>query len=297
MRHEHADTNAPIAISVIIPARNAAPDLVHQLSALAQQTYTGPMQVIVADNGSVDNTREVVRSWSEQLDIMIIDASRAPGINVARNEGSDAASGQLLLYCDADDIVSNQWVSGMANHAPRADLLGGSVETASINGSLLCKTFPAHPLGNGLATARSFLPYAAGCNFGIKASVLSDIGGWNEDYVGGCDDIELCWRAQLKGYKLGFVPDAVVHYRYRADAKGQMRQAFAYARNDARLYRDFRQHGMPRRLFSEAVRNLAGLVLAIPNIRTPYGRFRLLRRAARLFGHIRGSVEQRVFYF
>ena len=64
-------------------------------------------------------------------------------------------------------------------------------------------------------------------------------------WVGG--DAELCWRAQLAGHTLAFVPDAVVHYRYRDTTLGAVRQQFEWGQADPRLYCDFRAAGCPRR--------------------------------------------------
>jgi GT2 family glycosyltransferase len=90
-----------------------------------------------------------------------------------------------------------------------------------------------------------FLEYSLGANFGIWATVLRTIGGWHEDYSGGCDDVELCWRAQLSGYRLGFARDAVIRYRYRAELMAMARQVYAYGFAEPLLHRDFAEYGLP----------------------------------------------------
>jgi GT2 family glycosyltransferase len=90
-----------------------------------------------------------------------------------------------------------------------------------------------------------FLAYAEGSNFGIWSSVLHALGGWNEGYAGGGDDLELSWRAQLAGYRLAFARDAVIRYRYRPALLDAASQMFRYGLNEHRLRRDFARHGMP----------------------------------------------------
>jgi cellulose synthase/poly-beta-1,6-N-acetylglucosamine synthase-like glycosyltransferase len=69
--------------------------------------------------------------------------------------------------------------------------------------------------------------------------VLADLGGWSSEYEAGGEDTELSWRAQLAGYRLGFAPDAVVHYRYRPGLWQTARQAYKIGINCERILRDF----------------------------------------------------------
>ena len=84
-----------VEVSVVIPALNVADTIGQQLDGLACQNFNGNWEVIVADNGSTDSTREVVESFADRLPALkVIDASDRRGINHARNVGSQAARGR-----------------------------------------------------------------------------------------------------------------------------------------------------------------------------------------------------------
>ena len=246
-------------VSVIIPTRNQAALLPHQLCALGSQTYDGDWELVIADNGSTDQTAAVAQDWADRFPhLRIVDASRRIGVNCARNEGARAARGELLLYCDSDDVVTPGWVEGMVDVARSCDLVGGRIDRQTLNDPV--STAWRTPLQEDrLPIALAFLEYAIGSNFGIWAAVLHEIGGWNEDYCDGCDDIELCWRAQLAGYRIGFATDAVIRYRYRVGLMAHARQSFGYGFAVPLLHRDFRDYGLPRYGLCRYLRELVSL--------------------------------------
>src|SRR4051812_28957961 len=99
--------HAPDLVSVVIPARNAARLLPLQLAALAKQTYAGTWEVVVADHRSADGTARVASEWAARLPCLrVVSVGRRGGANVARNEGARAARGEVLAFCDADDVAS-----------------------------------------------------------------------------------------------------------------------------------------------------------------------------------------------
>ncbi len=65
--------------SVVIPVRNGAATLAEQLEALAQQEYDDEWEVVVADNGSSDATREVVNGFRDLPQLRVVDASGGSG--------------------------------------------------------------------------------------------------------------------------------------------------------------------------------------------------------------------------
>ncbi len=279
-----------------MPVRNGGGTLGQQLEALGRQTYQGAWEVIVADNGSVDDTRKVAEGFVGRLPgLRVVDASRCPGICVARNVGSGAARGQFLAYCDADDEATEGWLAGLVTTAAAHDLVGGRIDHVSLN-DRMTQTWRDTLAVDGLPSKLGFLSYAVGSNVGVWSDVLRALGGWNEEYDHSGDDVELSWRAQLAGYSLGFAPNAVMRYRHRHDLRGMMKQAYLYGLSDARVYCQFRSAGVLPRSSSGGVKAWARLVARLPDLlgsKTLRGRW--LRQACLRWGRLRGSARHRVW--
>jgi GT2 family glycosyltransferase len=291
-------------VSVVIPNLNGAATLGEQLEALTAQTYTGEWEVIVADNGSTDESAEVVEAWEGHLPgLRVVDASRRKGINHARNRGFESAKGDFIVFCDNDDIVAPRWVEALAGAAARLDLVGGWQDHETLNDTGTWAFAPYRvstrppTSDDSLTIAFGFLPFVVGCSCGVRASVLRQLGGFNEDYIIGCDDIEFSWRAALAGYRLGFAPEAVIQYRWRHGYRAVARQVARWGMEEARLYRDFKGAGMARDTTSAVIGDWAWIILHVVNlVRPPAHRGAWVRRAARRWGHIRGGIRYRVFY-
>ena len=103
--------SAETEISVVIPARDVAYCIGGQLAALATQRTSAAWEVVVADNGSSDGTAETVVATPFPVPLKVTDASRSPGINVARNVGVEKSTGSHVLLCDADDEVLDSAVA------------------------------------------------------------------------------------------------------------------------------------------------------------------------------------------
>ncbi|MYR59535.1 glycosyltransferase, partial [Streptomyces sp. SID625] len=79
---------------------------------LGRQTYQGPWEVVVVDNGSVDGTPEVARAARAVLPALrIVDARDRAGESYARNRGIAEARGDLVAFCDADDVAAEGWLA------------------------------------------------------------------------------------------------------------------------------------------------------------------------------------------
>jgi len=179
--------------------------------------------------------------------------------------------------------------------ASDAELFGGYVDGDRLNGPSAARRRRPYPVDR-LPLRLDFLPYATSANFGILAATLSTLGGWDERYARG-GDAELCWRAQLAGRTLRYLPDAVVHYRYRASLPASMRQQFAWGQADPQLRRDFRDAGFERRPWPRVAASLALVVLSAPKLAAgPAHRSAWLRRTALLAGRGVGSARHRCLY-
>lgn len=283
-------------LSVVIPALNAADTIGAQLRALAHQTSgSEAFEVIIADNGSVDGTVDVALSFAASLDLRVIDASRLRGASTARNIGIEAAHGDVILLCDADDEVDVRWLDALRSRFDSgAQLVGVSVDVTRLNSerSIRQRGIPA-----GIWLHRGFMPAAIGAGMGFTRALFDEIGGFDESVSGGADDVGFCWRAQLAGYTLESEPAAVVHYRLRKDGRAFWSQMVGYGAGDAHLYQRYRAHGMHRRGPAAIARSLAWFAWKAPRtLVDPLTRAVWIRQLGLQVGRIKGSIRYRTLY-
>lgn len=222
----HESERAGIAVSVIIPAYNAQDTLGEQLDALASQVDAPPFEVLVCDNGSIDETRALALTHASSIATLhVVDASSVKGPAAARNAGARAARGDLLLFCDADDVVGTRWVAELAAALLMNDLAGGGFEHELLNKGRATVSWDVND-----RIRMPFWPEFAATptsNLGVRREVFASLSGFDETLAIG-EDVDFCWRAQLAGHSLGHRPSAIVHLRKRAGLRAIFRQARSY---------------------------------------------------------------------
>jgi glycosyltransferase involved in cell wall biosynthesis len=226
--------------SVVIPTYNAAEVIGSQLEALADQVDAPRFEVVVADNGSTDDLAGIIESWHDRLpELRRVDASRGRGVSVARNVGIEHASTDVILICDADDRVSPGWVAALTRSLADHSLASGPVETTQLSGRS-AGWVPIDEHTTGLFETWEGRTYGIGCNIGLRREVWSAVGGFDETYPAGAEEVDFAWRASDLGHRFVFVPEALVHYRIRTDLRGVLRQQYNSGRGTATLYNKFR---------------------------------------------------------
>jgi cellulose synthase/poly-beta-1,6-N-acetylglucosamine synthase-like glycosyltransferase len=295
-QRNRCDRSRPSSISVVVPAYNAVATLDEQLKALAAQQFEGHWEVLVVDNGSTDGTAELARRYAHCFRAFaVVDGGAERGHSAPRNAGAQAARGELLAYCDADDVVEPGWLLAMADAASQYDIIGGWLEVGALNDEATRSWHQPWPRDR----LRSWLlPYAVSANLAIWAHVLRDLGGWSASYEAGAEDTELSWRAQVAGYQLGFAPNAVVHYRYRSGIWQTARQAYKIGVNCEQILRDFaflRSSDSSASASGGALGRAAWLatrLLYLVGSRRQRGQWICL--AAEYLGRLRGAVRYRL---
>jgi glycosyltransferase involved in cell wall biosynthesis len=215
-------------LSVVIPCFNQAGRIGAQLDRLAQENWSEPWEIVVADNGSTDATRAIVRRYQDTIEnLRLVDASARPGASHARNAGVAAALGECVIFCDADDQIQPGWLAAMADPLRTHDVVAGRLDSETLN-----DPWSQAALGRwqdeGLNPFGSYLPYGSSANLGVRRALHERIGGFDEDFLGAVHDIDYCWRLQKAGGQLHFEPRAVVAYRFRRDLPSLFRQARFY---------------------------------------------------------------------
>jgi glycosyltransferase involved in cell wall biosynthesis len=215
-------------ITIIVPCYNAAATISTQLEALANQQGTRPWEVIVADNGSTDQSIRVAKSYQDRLPrFRVVDASQRRGVAHVRNVGVSAATGEAMIFCDADDEVAPTFLAAMESALAEHDLVACRFEGAKLNHSWIARgraRFVAQQTGLQRGHLHPSLAYAGGGGLGAKKSVHESIGGFDESLLRQADS-DYCIRAQLAGVELHFAADAVYHLRWRTDVWGTFQQA------------------------------------------------------------------------
>jgi glycosyltransferase involved in cell wall biosynthesis len=287
-------------LSVILTCRNGAETIGTQLEALAGQEWSGSWEVVLVDNGSTDNSREIIDRFHGRVPgLRVVDAAEKAGHGYARNVGVRAAAGENLAFCDDDDEVAPGWVAAMGDALREAELVAGRLEHDRLNEAWAIAV-RGRPQTDGLPV-RTFVPYfpfAFACTIGIARRLHDSVGGFDEDMVPSAEDTDYCWRLQLAGAQIRFTPSAVTHYRARASLGDVFRQAQSYGLGDVRVYKKHRRLGMPpapHRLAS-GVRKWLGLVklfaLAWNRTRLAIAMWHLGLR----IGRLRGSIDQRILF-
>lgn len=203
-------------VSVVIPTYNRAIFIAECLDSVLAQTYRD-FEVIVVDDGSTDNTDEVLKPYLGSIRLIKQGNS---GSAAARNNGIGEAKGEYIAFQDSDDIwmpdkLEKQMIYLEEN--PHFDLICGngiSFGKGEKAGRLVVRKKRLHAIEKEGVTLRN--TYMKGCLFPstwvVKKKVMEKLGGFDSSLPVSMDwDFDL--RFLLKGYKAAFVND--VFFRRR----------------------------------------------------------------------------------
>jgi glycosyltransferase involved in cell wall biosynthesis len=268
-------------VSVILPARNAADTLGDQLVALSK--IKDEFELILVDSCSDDETVMVAEYFMSRFRHLHIVKTSKPGIATARNAGSLAASGDFLLYCDADDIVGDKWFTEMVKGLRESPIAMGSIKP--FGGHRSCA-----PLGVNEAPNKSgFVQVPSGAS-GIRSELFHRLGGFDTLYDGsGNEDAEFFFRAQLNGAAVKYCPEAVIHVRERSTGRLLFAQVRGHGRGVGLMYRQYGKAALRSGVYRPPV--LRTSVWALTRSPLLFGGAKQRTRWIRVVGRTLGFVE------
>ena len=283
-------------LSVVIPARDAAPVIGDQLRALTSQRWDGSWEIVVAvDGGSTDGTAEAVRRHEgATIPVRIADVPAGAGPGAARNLGARVAVGRAFAFCDADDIVGEGWLAAIGEALRHHEFVTGPLDLDRLNPAWLVES-----RGRSFADRRpvfeGLFPYASSCNLGLRRARFEAAGGFDPSWPVG-EDLELSLRLWLSGAELFFEPGAIVHYRYRPTLRATFRQSRHYGRVRPVIAERLRRLGRTAPSPLAGARNWGWLARHLPLLSQRPGQARWLWVAGQRIGNLEGSLRVRRLY-
>ena len=239
---------AAVETSVVIACKNEAPYIGAMLDSLARQTWDRSWELVVADNGSTDSTREIVERYAERIPrLLLVDASAEGGYVLARNLGVTRAVGKKLLFVDGDDEVNESYVQAMSAGLDEHGVVFARIGFERLNPRWLSGVWPAQWQQTEPLDVFRFLPFAGSGTIGVRRSLFEQVGGFRQRHPSSqFEEADFCWRIQLAGNGPPvLVPDAVLYYRLPTRLRALFRRGYSYARGQVTLHELYGEHGMP----------------------------------------------------
>lgn len=230
-----------INVSIIIPTHNRRAALRQTLNSLVQVDFQpDKLEILVIDNGSVDQTSEAFESirYSFPDRRWLYFNDPVPGLLSGRHRGAKEAQGNLLVFIDDDIDADPGWLQAIVNtfadHS--VQLVGGrnlphyevtppawldSFWGKTPHGGRACGYLSLLDLGDTILDIDA--NYIWGLNFAIRRQALFDLGGFHPDCIPdhlqhfqGDGETGLTRKANAKGYRAVYQPKALVHHRISA---------------------------------------------------------------------------------
>ena len=254
--------------SVVVAVRHDA-RVRRLLASLASQTMPREAyEVIVVENGSAD-----LADTDGAYGITRYAHLERPNTGAARNTGLGLAQGRFLLLTDADCVARPGWIEQItaclacgevaaaggpiAKHQPRTWAQRHAITV--VDGQQRLSYLPA-----------LHLPYVAGANAGFVTGVLREAGGFDESLRSG-NDVDVCYRIGLLGYRVGLAPSAVIEHDDRVTVAAHFCRFYRYAVYQVLLYAKYKHisgkryvlDGYPLRRGAQAMTSLPGGALRL----------------------------------
>jgi glycosyltransferase involved in cell wall biosynthesis len=274
-------------ISVVIPVYNGADTIGEQLRAVLDQSVNCEFEVIVADNGSTDRTREIAEGFARaDARVRVIDASAIPRSGAgAKNLGVEAARSPLLAFCDADDLVAPGWLQETVDGLREAPVVHAALERWRFNPKL-----------RGAVAEYSFggdwgrVPVLSGGGFGIRRDLYLSIGGFDPHFPGTPDTefgIRLYKSTRVRPREQ---PGAVIHVRLPDSTSATFRRSRALGQTN-RLLAARHHDVIERRSIRIVLASLLWILRHVPDAVRGRGRLMWIRRTANTLGEIESYVR------
>lgn len=218
-----------VRTAIVIPNWNGADWLGHCLESARAQCGV-QADIIVVDNASTDGSGLLAAEFGARL----VPLPENRGFAAAVNRGIAESESEFVAVVNNDALLHPNWLAtliGALDHLPRHGMATGRVFAAGQaavldgTGDALSLGFAAARLGHGrpdgpaYAQERDVLAVSGAAAL-FRREVFRAVGGFEEEFFAYLEDVDLCLRAQLAGFRARYVPDAIAWHRGSASSGG-----------------------------------------------------------------------------
>jgi GT2 family glycosyltransferase len=250
-------------VSVAVCSYNGARTIRDCFEGLRRLDYPN-FEVIVVDDGSTDGTAAIAHEYGFRV------VSRENrGLSAARNAGMQEATGEIVAYIDDDACPDPHWLTYLA-----ATFMGMGSDYAAVGGPNIAPP-GAVPMAECVANAPGCpmhvllsdqeAEHVPGCNMAFRKACLEAVGGFDRQFRTAGDDVDVCWRLQQHGWRVGFSPAAMVWHHRRSSLRAYWKQQRGYGEAEALLERKWPEkynaaghHGWAGRIYGRGVAPILG---------------------------------------
>lgn len=221
-------------VSIITPTYNNKDYLKATLMSIESLEYPKDRyEVIIADDGSTDGTREMVAEIKDKFSYPLKyyrQENKGPG--VARNLGISKARGELYAFVDSDCRVQKDWLHNLARYFIEEDVGVVGAPVIAYDKDLFfskCVDYSMNSLigtgglrrGKGVRLAKY---YPRSGNMAVSKKAIDKVGGFKQSYYG--EDVELSFRIKKAGFSIRYAPDAFVWHTEKTNLLSFTKQVF-----------------------------------------------------------------------
>ncbi len=222
-------------VSVVIPAYNASRTIADAVAAVLAQDYAGKMDLVVVDDGSVDGTGDIVRSFPG---VCYVRQENAGPAN-ARNRGAREAKGEFLFFTDADCRPERSWISKMMRGFNQdVAVVAGSYGIAN-PGSALARVIHEEIIFRHRVLMPEFPKAFGSYNFAVKKHIFEQVGGFDSSYRRASgEDNDLSYKIIAGGGRILFLKDALVDHHHQESLPRYLKEQFYHGFWRVKMYCD-----------------------------------------------------------
>lgn len=216
-----------MSVSIIVPTFNGAARIGNCLEALLPQTVAIDAEILVVDDGSTDDTAVVVSRYSGLR--LISQANAGPA--AARNRGALEAKGGIILFTDDDCVPTSNWLAAMTEPFEDPDVVGVKGAYRTRQKALVARFVQAdyedrYRLMATLPDIDFVDTYAAA----FRRDRFLEMNGYDTTFPVACaEDIELSYRMSERGWKMKFVPAAIVYHKHPDTLRLYLKKKYKFA--------------------------------------------------------------------